>query len=168
MTLVDLGKNVGLNGRWLSKVLRGMLNRGLVAELGGTGPVKYRKPRLSPKKKKAPRVLAPHLRVAIWIKSSERTRRRAERLVGDGYGETVMSEENGTTAGEGGKKTYKKRFRVAAEVELMAARTISRRLLELPSDRRNAVLRMAAEYVQNDGGQKLAANLDLGGGDELV
>lgn len=78
-----------------------------------------------------------------------------------------MSEENGTTNGEGGKATKKRRFRVAAEVELMAARTISRRLLELPSDRRNAVLRMAAEYVKNDGGQKLDANHDLGG-DELV
>ena len=75
-----------------------------------------------------------------------------------------MSEE--TTVGEGVKAPRKRRFRVAAEVELMAARTISRRLLELPSDRRNAVMRMAAEYVKNEN-QPPIERPDLGG-DEPV
>lgn len=52
---------------------------------------------------------------------------------------------------EAPKATKKRRHRVSGEIELMAAKAIVRRILEIRPGRRQAVVNMVGEYLRAEG-----------------
>lgn len=74
------------------------------------------------------------------------------------------------TVGEGVKTPKKRRFRVSGEVELMAAKAIVRRILEVKPGRRQAVVNMVGEYLRAEGHSVQFAEVPeaIDGGDGLV